>query len=324
MLTIGLTALLVTELAGDTWPGAIATPLARPIAVLLSLGTVGLLIMHRSTRGRAAIGISTLAAGYAWFVALALIPGRTVPAMAMIASDDRAFGTISLLAANVHSANTNHAAVLDLIDRERPDVLLLMEITSDWIDALDGPLRDLYPTRRVAADNAGNFGIGIWTRMPVDDAQLVVRQHRAQPSLDDVAHAELTLRLNGQRVRVLGIHPLPPITSQMRIARDALLRGIAGEIASEGVPTILLGDLNATRHCRIAREIARTAGLSDATAAVPFSWPTSRLGHAVGIRIDGILATGHWRVVRARAGPPIGSDHLPIMATLKLAIPETK
>ena len=38
----------------------------------------------------------------------------------------------------------------------------------------------------------------------------------------------------------------------------------------------------------------------------------------MGVPIDHLLVTCQWRVVAGRAGPNLGSDHLPVLATLAL------
>ncbi|MDA0275619.1 MAG: hypothetical protein O3A06_12010 [Proteobacteria bacterium] len=47
------------------------------------------------------------------------------------------------------------------------------------------------------------------------------------------------------------------------------------------------------------------------------TWPASAAG-LMGVPIDHLLVTCQWRVVAGRAGPNLGSDHLPVLATLEL------
>ena len=314
-IALASTGVVGSEVAGGVWPMTLVTPMARQLAVALTLGAVGLRIASR--RERVWIAVAILVGVYAWLVALGAVPWRDVPTAQRVVASDAKLGTLKILSANVHSSNLDHASLLALIDREQPDVVLLMELTSPWIDAL-APLKTSYAVRQVVADDAGNFGIGVWSRLPADDARLVVRQHRAEPSLDDVAHAELTLLLNGHRVRFVGVHPLPPLVPRMSAARDDLLRAITDEVAADDAPTIVAGDLNATRYCRITRDLCSRAGLRDAMLGVRFSWPTTMAGTVLGIRIDQVLCDDAWRVVESHAGPTVGSDHLPMVATLQL------
>lgn len=328
LLAIGVVGFLGAQLFGSTWPFTFVTPMARQIAVALTLGTIGLALPsgrsalaglepQPTTRKtgplkwacRTALAVLIVAA---WLVAILV---RVEP----LASATSNGPTLKILSANVHSSNADHASLIELIRREKPDVVLLMELTSPWIEALDAIKAD-YPTRRTAADDAGNFGIGVWTKLSCDDAQLLVRQHGPEPSLLDVAHAELSLSIDGHRVRFLGVHPLPPLTPAMKSARDDLLGALADDIAKQRVPTIFAGDFNATRYCPITRNVARRANLGDAMSGVSFSWPTTAAGYVLGTRIDQILATrDDWQLVESHAGTHVGSDHLPMIATLRLA-----
>jgi hypothetical protein len=53
-------------------------------------------------------------------------------------------GRLRILSANVYSGNYDTAAVLSLIKAEQPDLVLLLELTSHWRDALS-PLAQQYP-----------------------------------------------------------------------------------------------------------------------------------------------------------------------------------
>jgi endonuclease/exonuclease/phosphatase (EEP) superfamily protein YafD len=38
----------------------------------------------------------------------------------------------------------------------------------------------------------------------------------------------------------------------------------------------------------------------------------------MGIPIDHVLASAHWRVVESQVGPDVGSDHFPVAVVLQL------
>jgi endonuclease/exonuclease/phosphatase (EEP) superfamily protein YafD len=95
------------------------------------------------------------------------------------------------------------------------------------------------------------------------------------------------------------------------------LRGAAEQI-NHNMPAIVAGDFNATRYCRITRDLARDANLRDAAAPIRFSWPNTWSSFAMGIRIDHTLISDHFRVVDVHKGADIGSDHFPIVTTLQL------
>lgn len=78
---------------------------------------------------------------------------------------------IRILSANVFTANTNHAALLDLIHEEDPDVIMLMEVSQQWSDAL-ASLRERYP-QHIERPRTDNFGIALYTRLPLDHLEIL-------------------------------------------------------------------------------------------------------------------------------------------------------
>ena len=86
---------------------------------------------------------------------------------------------------------------------------------------------------------------------------------------------------------------------------------------AERLPYLVLGDFNSTPHQWAYHHIA--AGHADVLAKVgpPFArtFPDSRPL----VRIDGVLASPHWRVVSARIGPEGLSDHRAVIAEVALA-----
>ena len=71
---------------------------------------------------------------------------------------------LKVLNANVLSSNTEYQRLFDLLDVEAPDIVLLQEVSAQWLVALD-PLRQNYPYSYAEA-REGNFGIALFSRVP--------------------------------------------------------------------------------------------------------------------------------------------------------------
>ena len=94
---------------------------------------------------------------------------------------------------------------------------------------------------------------------------------------------------------------------------------IAAELAGDGRPDIVVGDLNLPVESPIYRTYWSTWSNAFSEAGWGFGgteWPNGTAGIRFGIRIDHILSGANWRPERCRLGPDIGSDHLPILADL--------
>lgn len=206
-------------------------------------------------------------------------------------------------AANVNLANRDPAPLVAWLRAQPADVVMLSELTPAYADALARQLGDDYPHREFAPDDSP-FGIGLLSRTPLTDVEL-------HASADGIPFLTAMIRSGNVPIRVVAVHPMPPIAPYWHGERDALLRMLAQQAGR--TPTVVAGDLNATPWS-IAMIGATHDGLFRATHHAP-TWPVRGRG-VVGIPIDHVLATMHWRQAGSSRGPDIGSDHYPVRATL--------
>jgi endonuclease/exonuclease/phosphatase (EEP) superfamily protein YafD len=94
---------------------------------------------------------------------------------------------------------------------------------------------------------------------------------------------------------------------------------VAAQLAADGRPDIVVGDLNLPVESPIYRTFWST--WSDAFSAAGWGWGGTEWPHPVagirfGVRIDHVLSGPSWRPRRCWLGPDIGSDHLPLLADL--------
>ena len=92
---------------------------------------------------------------------------------------------------NVYSGNRRHADVVKFIAATKFDVVLLLEVTSDWHDVFDTLAAD-YPFQETAL-REDNFGIGLVSRVPLESLKVRDIGSAEVPSI--VAH----LRWEGAR-----------------------------------------------------------------------------------------------------------------------------
>jgi endonuclease/exonuclease/phosphatase (EEP) superfamily protein YafD len=220
---------------------------------------------------------------------------RMVPAPAEPAPDG---DTIRVLVANVLSSNPDHDALLDFVHAEDPDVVALLEIDPAWADALV-PLQAEYPFARVVA-RRDNFGVALLSRVPLDDLDV----------LDAGGVPWLTATLPGD-ARLVVAHTLPPISPRYAATRDLQLQLVEQWLVG---PAVVVGDLNATPWSG--------AFPSARVPWTPGTWPTF-LPAPLRLPIDHALVSGGVVEVGRRAGPHVGSDHLPLVVDLRLPGPRS-
>lgn len=238
---------------------------------------------------------------------LLLAPFALLPlwsASAHLPYDDGIAPELIVVAANVHAGNRDPGPLVAWLRAQPADVVVISELTPEYAEALVRQLGDDYP-HRALSPRSSPFGIGILSQRVL---------YRTRAISDGEARTIVATVRAGQRTtRILAAHPMPPLAPQWHGKRDRFLT-IAGETAD--TPLIVAGDLNATPWSTALIGAGRH-GLLRTTGFAP-TWPGSGRG-AIGIPIDHILASGHWRRGMSSRGPDIGSDHLPVRVALHWA-----
>ncbi len=222
---------------------------------------------------------------------------------------------LTLLYANVWNLNTEHERFLSLIREADPDVVIVLEATTAWAEALE-PLRKEYP-HVVMQTHEHPFGIALYSRLPLEGARIVKYGSAGVPSI--VA----TVELGGEQVTIVATHPLPPRNMAYWKLRNEQLEAIATARGELGDRLIIAGDLNASPFSPCLKRFIAAMGTSAAKLryasrgyGIKATWPT--FNRLLFTPLDHILVTDNLAVADFRTGPHIGSDHLPIQATIAL------
>lgn len=105
-------------------------------------------------------------------------------------------------------------------------------------------------------------------------------------------------------------------TSAAFIQRADEAEEIRGMLEREELPFLLCGDFNSTPHQWVHAKLA--AGLKDAYRSSGGFWGPTFPSSFPLVRIDYVLASSAWRVLDARVGPAVPSDHRPVIVRLAL------
>jgi endonuclease/exonuclease/phosphatase (EEP) superfamily protein YafD len=218
---------------------------------------------------------------------------------------------LRLLHANVLRRNTQYNEILDLIEREQPDVIVLQEIDEAWMRAIS-PLRHAY-AHAVAGPRSDNFGMAVLSRIEPQRAEVVRIGHAGVPSI------ECVFEIDGRPLTILATHPVPPVSLRLIDLRDDQLRRMAERMRRTDGRKIIVGDLNVTMWSRPYRELIETTDLRNARRGfgVMPTWPANR-PFFMHIPIDHVLVSDGIAVVDCRVGADVGSDHRPIVVDLAL------
>ena len=218
---------------------------------------------------------------------------------------------VKVLLANVLASNDDAGPLFQLIEAEQPDLVVLLEVSPRWADRLP-VLGDTF-THSIVEPRDGNFGIAMYSNLPVSSAATVV-----DSSPLGFPTIVASLEVGGQSLQVVGTHPMIPLGLQNYDARNRQLDAIARLLQKADGPRLLVGDLNTTIWDRQYGSLENRTWLRNARQGFGLlpTWPTF-MPPAM-IPIDHILVSEEIGVKDVRTGPAIGSDHLPLIATLTL------
>jgi len=217
-------------------------------------------------------------------------------------------GEYTLLTANLNFANVDTDAFIALVRDEQPDIVVVLEVTHAWSDAL-AALAEAYPARYVVPREDA-FGIGILARVPFTAIEAI--DLRGAPAID----AGLALR-DGTRLRLVATHLRPPVSRAWASERNAQLTALADVIGTAQAPTVVTGDFNITPYSPIFADWLDTTGLEDAQRGRGFAvtWPAGL--PVLGVPIDHCLVSEHVIASAMRRSGAFGSDHFAIMTSLR-------
>ncbi len=228
-----------------------------------------------------------------------------------IAGTERETHCFTALSLNVLQTNRDYQRTLDLIEREDPDLLLLMETDGQWQGAME-PVLATYP-HRFDAPLSNTYGMIFATRLATEKGRILNLTEAGTPSI----HAQITTR-GGQRFRFVALHPRPPHPGQDTEERDAEIAIAAMMTRRIGMPTLTMGDFNDVGWSETSQLFRRLGGYIDprvgrgfyATfpAGIPaFRWP-----------LDHVFFTEDFAIYSLGTGTDVGSDHLPVRAEICL------
>lgn len=280
------------------------------ILIAMVVLAFALMFLDRKTRPWLPIALGLLGA---WQVTRIYPYTPISPAeVARVAQDGGAgeacFTTLIL---NVLQDNRDYDRTANLIRDLDADIVLLLETDTAWVEAM-GPALAGYPAQ-LSRPLDNTYGLHFATRLPMADASIRDLAQKDTPSVF------ATLEAGGQRFRVIGLHPRPPVPGQDTEERDAELVVAAKETRERGMPVLAIGDFNDVAWSDTTRLFKRIGGFLDprigrgtyATFPADMVW--------LGWPLDHVFVTEDFLLADMSVGEPVGSDHRPVIAEMCLS-----
>jgi endonuclease/exonuclease/phosphatase (EEP) superfamily protein YafD len=301
-VAIAALVLAAASIAGHVgwawWPLDLVANFRPQLAVLLLVSGVWLALgrWRRTARLVVAVGlIDLLLVGWLW------VPAGPDP----VAGADR----VRVMSYNLFASNERYDEVTAFIAAERPDVVLLHEASLPWEEAVEAAelgyrivkTRDeehIFGTLVLVPEGAEVEGFGFTEREP-----RAVEVVLPLPTAGDLA--------------LLGVHPVSPDSEETSALRDAQLAFATNWAEERSGPRVVIGDLNAGPWSHAFRRLVSEGGLRNSQRGFGLqpSFPMTA-NQVFRVAIDNGAVSPHVAVVDRRLGPPIGSDHAPLILDL--------
>lgn len=211
---------------------------------------------------------------------------------------------LKLVQFNALRTNARHAEIVDWIVAQDPDVVMMEEVTPALRDRL---------LQRTGWHVAGRrTTVMIFSPHPLN----AVGVRPAAPVRGAPTWVNAVMYGPWGETPLLALHapwPTSDLEDRVRPIMTQVIRGIGAE------KLVMAGDFNSTPWSSGRRRQDADFGLTRVTRGL-FSWPTW-MGPLAAFPIDHVYAGPRWRLVEISRGPNLGSDHLPIVATLAQAPP---
>ncbi|MEM5551255.1 endonuclease/exonuclease/phosphatase family protein [Pseudoalteromonas neustonica] len=219
--------------------------------------------------------------------------------------------SIRIMSANVLMSNHNSDALLKLVDKHQPDLLITLESDDWWQQKLSVLKKDYPHTIDCPKDN--RYGMHLFSKYKIKQAQICELVESDVPSIH-------ILFVNDEGLEIQGhfIHPAPPSPTEEDSSRprDSELIMVAKALKDATRPVIVAGDLNDVAWSRSTRLFMQVSGLLDPRKGRGFfntfhasyffmRWPLDHLFHSTGFTVKRIKRLAKY-----------GSDHFALLTEL--------
>ena len=216
-----------------------------------------------------------------------------------------AHGTgLKLMSVNAYKKNDEPHALRSYLDKQSPDILLVMEM-NDCLQAWLASHLEEYPHKQETYVRDG-FRIALFSKIPLKNEKIFYLGEDETPLLT----AQITF--DGQDYNLFSAHPKPAISPSYAHSRDTYFHEITPYFKKAKNPVIAMGDFNSVPWEEHFETFLEDAGLVSTLRDLPYTitWPTYT--PFLGIPMDHILVSQNVEHGYLARGPYIGSDHYPI------------
>lgn len=217
--------------------------------------------------------------------------------------------SLRIMSVNVLTENERYDRFVEMVKREDPDIIAVLEVNQVWGSEL-AELVDDYPYQKILP-REDNFGIGILSKFPFSDFKLIDGLESGPP----IIHCKLLVNEEAP-YEIIAVHPIPPLSLKYFKQRNRQLIS-AAKLFEQPKRRIMLGDFNMTPWSPAFQEILAAGELKDSSKNKSFFSTWYPAGQSwVGLKLDHILVSSDLNDGEFRVSKDFGSDHRAVMAVL--------
>ncbi|MCE6987951.1 endonuclease/exonuclease/phosphatase family protein [Dyadobacter sp. CY323] len=259
---------------------------------------------------RAFIGVLIANAGYLIFQ----IYPFTFFAKKVIFKTDHAdvSNQVRIVSSNVFQDNRNTAGCLKTVQKNDPDIILLLETDQFWYKGT-AALKETYP-HQVLVPLENTYGMLLYSRLELVDAEVRYLVDEEIPSI------KTKVRLpSGEMFDLYCVHPTPPVPGENLYSteRDKELLLVAKEVKASNLPSIVIGDLNDVAWSYTTNLFTKISGLLDPRIGRGFYNTFHAKIPFLRFPLDHVFCSTDFKLVSLARLENFSSDHFPILITLQ-------
>lgn len=165
---------------------------------------------------------------------------------------------IKIMSSNVYINNNEHDNLLELVDKVKPDILLMLETDEKWVDKTQRLKEEYQFHKLIPRDNT--YGMILYSKYELLDTRVKYLIDDDVPSIFTFVKLK-----DGTMMELICIHPRPPRPSEASsLQRDGELMAVAKYIKERpDQPIIVVGDLNDVAWSHTTRLFRTVSGTLD-------------------------------------------------------------
>lgn len=220
--------------------------------------------------------------------------------------------SLSIMIANVYQDNTNSNGCLREIQKNDPNLVLLLETNHRW-DTETRELEKKYKFHiRVPLENT--YGMLLYSKLELTDSEVLYLVEKDIPSI----HTGVMLK-NGMRIQLYALHPTPPVPNEnpRSTERDQELLLTADLAQKSKDPVIVIGDMNDVAWSYTTELFLKMSGLLDPRRGRGFFNSFHAHYPIMRFPLDHAFISTDFKLKQIKRLANFDSDHFPIYIELQ-------